>query len=152
MSSLGLGGKPVPSDEVLCRFIKPERGKWNADLGLPLQRAFKQDDLSVWSKDKLRDQDTEPADLLIDNLADHAQAYHRAQDYLDCAEQVAQEEGVDCKVQVVWRPEKVDPPWHLWKDAHAQVEALEGPKDFPLEFRRRLAANAKYVVAPPPGS
>ena len=149
MSSLGLGGKPVPSDGVLCRFIKPERGKWNAELGLPLQRAFKQDDLSVWSKDKLRDQDTEPADLLIDNLADHAQAYHRAQDYLDCAEQVAQEEGVDCKVQVVWRPDKVDPPWHRWKDAHAQVEALEGPKDFPLEFRRRLAANAKCVVAPP---
>ena len=148
MSYLGLGGKPVPSDDVMCRFIKPEQGKWNTNLRLPLQRAFKQDDLSVWSKNKLRTQNAEPADLLIDNLAGHAQAYHRAQEYLDYAEQVAQEEGIEYEVQVVWRPDKVDPPWYRWKDAHAQVEALEGSRDFPLEFRRRLAANAKCVVPP----
>ena len=148
MSYLGLGGKPVPSDDVMCRFIKPEQGKWNTNLRLPLQRAFKQDDLSVWSKNKLRTQNAEPADLLIDNLAGHAQAYHRAQEYLDYAEQVAQDEGIEYEVQVVWRPDKVDPPWYRWKDAHAQVEALEGPRDFPLEFRRRLAANAKCVVPP----
>ena len=70
-----MGGKPVPSDDVMCRFIKPERGKWNTNLRLPLPRAFKQDDLSVWSKNKLRTQNAEPADLLIDNLAGHAQAY-----------------------------------------------------------------------------
>jgi hypothetical protein len=148
LSYLGLKCTPVPSDDVMCRFIKPEQGKWNTNLGLPLQRAFKQDDLSVWSKNKLRTQNAEPADLLIDNLAGHAQAYHRAQEYLDYAEQVAQEEGIECEVQVVWRPDKVDPPWYRWKDAHAQVEALEGPRDFPLEFRRRLAANAKCVVRP----
>ena len=148
MSFLGTGGKPVPSDDVMCRFIKPERGKWNTNLRLPLPRAFKQDDLSVWSKNKLRTQNAEPADLLIDNLAGHAQAYHRAQEYLDYAEQVAQEEGIEYEVQVVWRPDKVDPPWYRWKDAHAQVEALEGPRDFPLEFRQRLAANAKCVVPP----
>ena len=148
MSYLDLWGKPVPSDDVMCRFIKPEKGKWNTNLGLPLPRAFKQDDLSVWSKNELRTQNAEPADLLIDNLAGHAQACHRAQEYLDYAEQVAQEEGIECEVQVVWRPDKVDSPWYRWKDAHAQVEALEGPRDLPLEFRRRLAANAKYVVPP----
>ena len=132
----------------MCRFIKPEQGKWNANLGMPLQRAFKQDDLSIWSKNKLRSQGAEPADLLIDNLVGHAQAYHRAEEYLDYAEQVVREEGVECKVQVVWKPDKVDPPWHGWRHAHAQVEALEGPKDFPLEFRRLLAANAKCIVPP----
>ena len=128
MSYLGLGGKPVPSDDAMCRFIKPEQGKWNTNLRLPLQRAFKQDDMSVWSKNKLRTQNAKPADLLIDNLAGHAQAYHRAQEYLDYAEQVAQEEGIECEIQVVWRPDKADPPWYRWKDSHAQIEALEGPR------------------------
>ena len=148
MSFLSRAGTPVPPDEVMCRFIQPEKGKWNPELKAPLQRAFKQEDLSVWSKDRLRAQDAIPADLLIDHLAGHAQAYHKVQEYLECAKQVAQEEGIDCKVQVMWRPDEVEPPWHQWKNAHAQVEALEGPKDFSLQFRRRLAASAKCIIPP----
>ena len=138
----------VPADDIVCRFINPDRRTWNNNLNEPTQRAFKQVGLSVWHRERLSENNVSLARLLIENLAGYGQAHHTAGDYLDFARKVAEEEGVPCRVQVEWRPDEVAEPWQQWRYAHAQVEATEGPADFPLEFRRLLAANSRYVVPP----
>ena len=139
---------PVPPDDIVCRFINPHRSSWNNNLNVPTQRAFKQVGLSVWHQERLRQQNAEFEDLLIENLAGYGQAHHRVGDYSALALQVAQEEAVPCQVQVEWRPDAVTEPWRQWRNAHVQVEATEGPPDFPLEFRRLLAASARVVIPP----
>ena len=54
------------------------------------------------------------------------------------------------QVQVEWRPEDkyVDEPWRRWRDAHVQVEAIEGPVKFLVEFRRLLALKSRFSVPP----
>ena len=139
---------PVPPDDVVCRFVNPDCKTWNRNLNAPTQRAFKQVGLSVWHQDRLRQQGVALEDLLIENLAGYGQAHHRVNDYLAFALQVAREENVPCQVRVEWRPDEVTEPWWQWRYAHVQVEATEGPPDFPLEFRRLLAANARIVIPP----
>ena len=137
---------PVPPDDTLCRFINTD--KWNFNLNLPTQRAFKQAELSVWNLGELHENNVHPEELLIEGLVGCGQSHHTAGDYLRIAIEVAQEEDIPCQVQVEWRPEKVTEPWWQWRYAHVQVEATEGPVDFPLEFRRRLAANSRFKVPP----
>lgn len=139
---------PVPYDDIVCRFISPHRRTWNRKLNQPTQRAFKQENLSVWHQDKLREYNVQLEDLLIENLGGYGQAHHTVGDYLDFALKAAQEEGEPCQVRIEWRPDDVTALWWQWRYAHIQVEATEGPTDFPLEFRRMLAANSRYVVPP----
>ena len=137
---------PVPPDDMVCRFIPP--GQWSWRDNRPRTRAFKQVGLSVWHRDRLYEQNVALEDLLIENLAGYGQALHMVGDYLAAAATVAQEEKIPCQVQVEWRPDEVTEPWWHWRYAHVQVEATEGPPDFPLEFRRLLAANSRTVIAP----
>ena len=139
---------PVPPDDIVCRFINPDRKTWNPNLNQPTQRAFKQAGLSVWHQGRLRRRDVALEELLVENLAGYGQAHHQVSDYLALALQVEQEENVPCQVRVEWRPDEVTEPWRQWRYAHAQVESTEGPPDFPLEFRRLLSANARTIVAP----
>ena len=138
----------VPDRDIVCRFIKPHRDTWNPNLNQPTQRAFKQRGLSVWHRDRLRARGVSLQDLLIQNLDRYGQAHHTAGDYRKFALQVTQNENVRFQVQVEWRPDDVTPPWRQWSYAHVHVEATEGEKDFPREFRRLLAANARCVVPP----
>ena len=137
---------PVPADDTLCRFINPD--KWNFNLNLPTQRAFKQVGLSLWHLGELLQNTSQPEDLLIENLVGCGQSHHTAGDYVRLALEVTQNEGIPCQVQVEWRPDKVPQPRWEWRYAHVQVEAMEGPEDFPLEFRRLLAANSRYTIPP----
>ena len=137
---------PVPPDDMLCRFISPD--KWNHKLNLPIQRAFKQVDLSVWHRDQLLQRKIQIEDLLIENLVGCGQAHHTVDDYLKFAHTVTQDEGIQCQVLVEWRPDEAGAPWWGWRYAHVQVEAMEGPGDFPLEFRRLLAANSRHRIPP----
>ncbi len=139
---------PVPPDDMICRFINPDRNTWNANLNRPTQRAFKQAGLSVWHQARLSEWNVALEDLLIVNLSGYGQAHHQVGDYLDLAKQVAQEEDIPCEVQVEWRPDEVSEPWWQWRYAHVQVEATAGPADFPLELRRLLAANARAIIPP----
>ena len=139
---------PIPNDDVLCRFIRPGRGYWNPQTNEPLQRAFKQVDLSVWHQGRLHDNGVALHELLIENLSGYGQAHHTVQRYLEIAQSIAQEEGEPFQIQIEWRPNAVTEPWRQWRYAHVQVEVTAGPQDFPLEFRRRLAANAQAVVPP----
>lgn len=141
---------PVPNSDIVCRFIKPDRNTWNSNLNQPKQRAFKQAGLSVWHQERLGANGVNLQDLLIENLAGYGQAHHTAGDYLKFALQAAKSENVCFQVQVEWRrgDRYVNPAWRQWSYAHVQVEATKGPPDFPLEFRRLLAANARSVVPP----
>ena len=141
---------PVPADDIVCRFINPGRNTWNPNLNQPTQRAFKQANLSVWHQGRLKGRGVALEDLLIDNLAGYGQAHHTAGDYLEFALQAACDAGTPFRVRVEWRPDDVfvGVPWRRWRYAHVQVEAMTGPADFPLEFRRLLAANARALVPP----
>ena len=141
---------PVPNSDIVCRFIKPDRNTWNSNLNQPKQRAFKKAGLSVWHQERLRANGVNLQDLLIEGLVGYGQAHHTAGDYLKFALQAAQSENVCFQVQVEWRADDqyVNPAWRQWSYAHVQVEATKGPPDFPLEFRRLLAANARSVVPP----
>lgn len=139
---------PVPNADVICRFIRPDARYWNPKTNEPLQRAFKQVNLSVWHQERLRENGVALHELLIENLAGYGQALHTVQYYLELASIIEQEEGEPFQIQIEWRPDEVTKPWWQWRYAHVQVEVSEGPGDFPLEFRRRLAANAQVVVPP----
>lgn len=138
----------VPSEDTVCRFIMPESSKWNEKLNQPTQRAFKQVDLSVWDKDKLESRGAQLEDLRKVSFSGWGQAHHFVDDYFRLAREVELEEKEPFKIEVEWRPETVSAELWEWRYAHAQVEVSEGPKDFPLEFRRRLAAEARLLVAP----
>lgn len=141
---------PVPPDDIICRFINPDPKSrtWNSNLNEPTQRAFKQVGLSVWHQERLHQQKVALEALLIENLTGYGQAHHQVKDYFHLALEVARDENVRCQVEVEWRPDEVTEHWWQWRYAHVQVEATEGPPDFPLEFRRRLAANARVVIPP----
>ena len=146
---------PVPSDDLLCRFIRPR--DWNSRNTRPKAAAFKQPDLSVWHIGRLLERDVSLEDLRIGHLAGYGQAHHTVGDYETLASEAAQRTGIPFQVAVEWRPEDqyVDEPWRPWAYAHVQVETVEGPANFLSEFRRLLAAYTRYVVppdylAPPP--
>ena len=126
----------------------PDRGKWNPNENKPTQRAFKQADLSVWDKNRLALEGAQLEDLQKASFVGWGQAHHLVDDYFRLAQDVEQQEEEPFKIEVKRRPETVTPELWEWRYAHVQVEATEGPEDFPLEFRRRLAAEACLVKAP----
>ena len=139
---------PVPEDDILCRFIRP--GDWSKRDNRPKPGAFKQAELSVWHRDRLLSRQVRLEDLRIGHLSGCGQAHHTVADYLLFARKAAQLERTPFRVQVEWRPEDqyVDKPWQPWRDAHVQVEAVEGPDKFLVEFRRQLALKSRYSVPP----
>ena len=138
----------VPDNDTVCRFVRSR--DWNKRDNRPKTGAFKQAGLSVWHQERLRERGVSLRDLQIEHLAGSGQAHHKAGDYRRFADEAAQTAGVPFQVQVEWRPgdEYVAEHWRQWRYAHIQVEATEGPSDFPLEFRRLLAVNARPVVPP----
>ena len=111
---------------------------------------FKQAGLSVWHKTRVESRGVALEDLRIEKLSGSGQAHHTAGDYVKLAEESSQQEGTPLEVQVEWRPEDecVPEPWRQWRDAHVQVEAIEGPPKFTQLFRRLLALNCRSTVAP----
>lgn len=139
---------PVPQEDTLCRFIRPR--DWNKGTGRPSQRAFAQPGLSVWDLERLTEHEVSIDDLRIEHLAGCGQSQHTAEDYARFAVEAAESEKTPFRVSVEWRPEDeyVAEPWRPWAYAHVQVEAVEGPPNFLLEFRRLLALNARHLVPP----
>ena len=139
---------PVPEDDIVCRFVREQ--DWNTRDNKPKSGAFKQPCLSVWHVGRLQARNVQVEDLRLKHLEGVGQAHHTAGDYLRLAIEVAECEGTEFQVRVEWRTEDkyVEETWRPWRYAHVQVEALEGPGNFPLEFRRRLAINARKLVPP----
>ena len=138
---------PLSPDHILCRFIKPEKEKWNDKLNQPTQRAFKQPDMSVWNQDLLRGKGACLEDLLFGELLGYGQAHHQVEDYYRLAEDV-EGEGISCRISIQLAPDQVPFPWLDWQYAHFQVYRLGESKELPLELRRRLAAECRKIVAP----
>jgi hypothetical protein len=139
---------PIPPEDILCRFIRP--ADWSKRDNRPRPGAFKQPALSVWHIERLRAQGAVPEDLRIEHLQGCGQAHHIAGDYLALAAEASQIEGVPFQVRVEWRPndQYVSEPWRVWADAHVQVESMEGPPDFLIEFRRLLAIRTRGSAPP----
>ena len=138
----------VSDGDMLCRFIRKK--DWSKRDQRPKPGAFKQALLSVWHEGELMARQVPIEDLQIEHLAGTGQAYHTADDYKAFAEKASDLEGVQFAVQVEWRPgdEYVEEPWRPWSYAHVQVEAVEGPQAFLVEFRRMLAQNVRRQVNP----
>ena len=141
---------PVPTDDIVCRFIRP--ADWNKRDNRPKSAAFKQPGLSVWHSGRLRDNGASLESLQIEHLGGSGQAHHAAGDYIQFAAEAARLVNTAFRVQVEWRPEDeyVAQPWRQWNYAHAQVETIEGPPNFPPEFRDLLARNCRHQSPPGP--
>ena len=139
---------PVPEDDIVCRFVRPR--DWSSRDDRPRPGAFKQAGLSVWHKARVESRGITLEDLRIEHLSGYGQAHHAAGDYIELAEESSRQEETPLEVQVEWRPEDecVAEPWRQWRDAHAQVEAIQGPAQFTPLFRRLLALNCRTKVAP----
>ena len=139
---------PVPTDDVLCRFVRPRDWSWRENR--PKPSAFKQANLSVWHKGRLCAKAVSLNELRIEHLAECGQAHYRSGDFVEAAAKASQLEEVEFQVHVEWRPEDcyVAVPWRQWAYAHVQVETLLGPRNFLVEFRRQLCLNAQMTVPP----
>ena len=138
----------VPGEDIVCRFVRKE--DWSVRDKRPKPGAFKQPNLSAWHRERLLSHGASLEDLRIQHLAGCGQAHHIAADYVVLAEEAAQTEGTVFCVQVEWRTgdEHVGEPWRSWRYAHVQVEAVDGPANFLVEFRRMLAQRARTIIPP----
>ena len=139
---------PVPLEDSVCRFIRPK--DWSASEKRPKASAFSQPDLSVWNERQLTEDGVAIEELQIDMFAGCGQAHHTVADYFRFASQVEEMTGESCKIRVVWRTsdEHVKEPWRLWRNAHVQVEMVNGSKTLPPPLRGLLALNTRRSVEP----
>ena len=142
---------PVPDGDWVCRFIRPTKDCWSEREQRPKPGAFKQDGISVWHIERLRDQyGANPQDLMFGSLAGAGQAHHTIADYHQCAVEAAHTKKEPCDVTAEWRPDDgcVSTPWRKWREAHVQVEVIEGSPKVIGEMRRLLAASPPWIIAP----
>lgn len=137
----------VPLEDTVCRFIRPKY--WSVAEKRPKPAAFNQTDLSVWNERRLVKDGVAIEELQIDMFEGYGQAYHTVADYFRFASEVEEKTGESCKIRVVWRTsdEYVREPWRLWRNAHVQVEMLNGSK-LPTQLRQLLALNTRRCVEP----
>lgn len=138
----------VPSDDTLCRFVRPR--DWSRRDRRPKPGAFKQSGLSVWNCRKLHERGVRVDELRIGHLAGYGQAHHTAGDYLDYARDAERRSGDAIRVSVIARTddEYVEQGWRKWRYAHVQVEAISGPDQFTPLYRGLLATNCRYCMPP----
>lgn len=139
---------PVPGEDLICRFVKPEN--WSRRDHRPKAGAFKQVDLSVWHPESLYSRGARLEDLKIENLAGYGEAHHTVSDYGEAARTAGSGEQGQLDIVVEWRPEcqYVREPWWPWRYAHAQVETLSDKDGLMTLFRRQLALTTRHAVPP----
>ena len=94
--------------------------------------------MSVWHEDTLTKLGATLKDLQIERFEDSGQLNLTVQDYFTIAKEVSSTSEDTFQIQVEWRTEDrfVGEAWREWRDAHAQVEIVQGPgKNFPSAFR-----------------
>jgi hypothetical protein len=140
---------PVPSNDMVCRFIPGRSKDWSVEYGRPKPNAFKQKGgLSVWHLERLREQGVSLEDLRIGGLSGYGQAHHFAGDYEQAAHDAAQELDLPLRIQVEWRPEQATGEWVQWAYAHIQVEHGKFEDAVLVRFRQILAARSRFKVPP----
>ena len=128
----------VPPDDVVCRFVRQQ--DWSKKFRRPKQKAFNQNNPSVWHCCRIQSSGYTLEDLQIEHLHASGQIHHKVRDYLLAADEVASETGHVCDLRVIWRPEDafVSGLWRRWNYAHAQVEMLDGRQKLPPPLRWKL--------------
>lgn len=135
----------VPADDAVCRFVRKE--DWSSKFHRPKQKAFNQDNPSVWHCGRIQESGYSLEDLQIEHLESSGQMRHNVRDYLLAADEVEKETGQECDLQVVWRPDDcyVSGPWRRWNYAHAQVEMLDGRQKLPPALRWKLCVRGTKI-------
>jgi hypothetical protein len=143
----------VPSNDLLCRFIKGRSDSWNEGERRPRPSAFKdkrEPNFSTWNVVSLVLQQSQIDDLMTGTFRGYGQAYLTVEDCLEAAMKAAEKAGKQFDVVVEWRPDAVPSELKPWAYAHVQVEY---PPDRDLhsaivEFRQLLATKSRDVVPP----
>lgn len=137
------------SEDLVCRFIRPDKIYWNIKEKRPKQRAFHdKSGLSIWHEKRLTQHDASFDDLLIDSLSGFGKAHHTIADYFDLAHKSAQKKSPNFSIRINWRPCTVESPWQQWKRAHLEVDISPDPRGANLLLRQWLAINARCPTAP----
>lgn len=142
---------PVPSDDMLCRFVPGNSNNWSDYNHRPRPPAFKGNNgISVWHIECLRRHGVLPNQLRIRGLRGYGQAHLTAGDYLEKAQEVENTLDVPLSIVVEWRTddEYVEEPWREWAYAHVQVEHSEDAESACVLFRQLLSKSARHVVPP----
>lgn len=143
----------VPSEDIVCRFIRPGRKRWSKRDNRPRPPVFKErqgEGLSLWHEERLHENAISLDDLRIGSLSGAGQAHHTVGDYFRLACKASDETGRSLSIRLEWRtePRYVGKEWRQWSYAHVQAEILEGADDVQVHFRNLLALNARRVVPP----
>ena len=143
----------VPSEDIVCRFIRAGRKNWSKLENRPKPPAFKEkqgEGLSLWHERRLNQNSFSLDDLRIGSLSGAGQSHHSVGDYFRLAHRAVTEKDSPLSIRVKWRtePEYVGTEWREWSYAHVQAEIMDGSDSVRAHFRRLLAANARRVVPP----
>ncbi|MCY3545131.1 MAG: hypothetical protein OXH22_14005 [Chloroflexi bacterium] len=134
----------VSEDEWLCRFLV--EGDWDEDKQRPTPGAFRASDrqLSLYHPETIVGLGSSLRGLCFDRLEGAGEAHLQVGKCIELSQGISDE----FQPQVYWRPDKVPDPWLQWKDAHVQIESLEGNSSFPRSYRALLADNATCLRPP----
>ena len=139
----------IHTDDVVCRFIRPDKTYWHKEAKRPKQRAFHdKSGLSIWHHNELAKTGASFDDLLIESLAGYGQAHHTIGEYYRLAQDAAQKKSTNFSIHIDWRPDTVDPPWWQWRRAHMEVDIPPDPRGANTLLRQKLALNTVYATAP----
>ena len=98
-------------------------------------------------------------ELQFDSLEGSGQAHYAVQDYFDCAIEAEEKSKltdptIGLSVEVVHRPDHVDPLREKWRDAHYEIASRLNVDPDPTgclqEFRNLLVSKAKNRHLVPP--
>ena len=136
----------VPNDYLMCRFIRP--GEWDFESGEPFPAAFRASDnqLSLYHIETVVTLGSDMSELCFGSLSGAGEAHLRASDFPAAASENSNLAHLNPKV--VWRPDKVEPKWSKWEEAHAQVETSAGDDHFPHSYRVALVLKADPIRPP----
>ena len=148
----------VPSDDIVCRFIRPE-GKWSKTLKRPKPDAFSdgktQKGVSLWHRDRLHQRSVALEQLRLGGLKGSGQIHYSVSDYYEFAEEASIAKKHPLPIRLEWRTAKNQVPdqWWQWRHAHAEVLLPDDPDRSTLQHFRHLLSiyaleRAKCIIPP----
>jgi hypothetical protein len=139
---------PLPGDHIVARFIRSK--DWSREEHRPKHTAFKQQDLSLWSKSKLNKRGDSLDDVHSAGFQGTGIAFFSVDACHQLAEDAATKVGQPLQITVEWQPNGLPPHLVQWAYAHAEVRWVQSSEATIRTFRQLLALN--YACLTPPAS
>lgn len=137
----------VPREDILCRFIDPNKWESDVDPPRPAASVFNASNrkLSTWHQDHVVAEGSKLKDLCFCSLEGFGEALLSVEVLL----QAAQDSGSPVfNPTAEWRPDEVEAAWTRWRDAHVNIESQGGNRNFPKGYRLSLAERCQVSRTP----